>query len=129
MYKSSAPDKFPRFSNLNSGCVVQGGKDIRYHGLLVNVDAEDLFLLVDTDNTVGCLVLRSYKDSLAGNTVHVYASARFKIMEMNKTLFRYEVGYLHGHWNVVCCFGWEVDINGFLDEWGIRSGVVVSNNM
>ena len=91
--------------------------------------------LFDTDDTVGHLVLRSYKDSLAGNTVHVYASTRFEIVEMDKTVFRYEVDdamllrYLHGHWEVVRCLGWEVDIHGFLDEWRIRSGVVDFNNM
>jgi hypothetical protein len=116
-------------------CVVQSGKDIRYYSLLIDVDAEDLSLLVDTDDTVGRLVLRSYKDSLAGNTVHVYASARFEIIKVNETVFRYEVDdamllrYLHSHWEVVRCFGWEVDIHGFLDEWRIRSGVVDFNNM
>jgi hypothetical protein len=91
--------------------------------------------LFDTDDTVGHLVLRSYKDNFTGNTVYVYASARFEIIEMDKTVFRYEVDdamllrYLDGHWDVVRCFGWEVDIDGFLDEWGIRSGVVDFNNM
>jgi len=86
-------------------CVIQGGNDIRDCGLLVDVDAEDLSLLVDT---VGRLVLRSYKDSLAGN--------------MNKTVFCLDdamlLRYFHGYWEVVRCFGWEVDTNGFLDEWG-----------
>jgi hypothetical protein len=86
-------------------CVIQGGNDIRDCGLLVDIDAEDLSLLVDT---VGRLVLRSYKDSLAGN--------------MNKTVFRLDdamlLRYLHGYWEVVRCFGWEVDTDGFLDEWG-----------
>lgn len=55
----------------------------------------------------GRLVLHSYKDSLAGNTVHVYASARFEIVKVNKTVLRYEVDdamllrYLHSHWEVV----------------------------
>lgn len=54
---------------------------------------------------------------------------------MNKAVFCYEVDdsvlarYLHGHWEVVHCFGWKVDIDGFLDEWGIRSGVIDFNNM
>src|SRR5882762_8863259 len=79
MYRSSAPGKF---------CVVWGGKDIRYYGLLIDVDTEDLSPLVDTNDTVGCLMLCSYKDSLAGNTVHVYTSARFEIIKVNKTVLR-----------------------------------------
>jgi len=116
-------------------CVIQGGKDIRDYGLLVSVNAEELSLLVNTNDTVSCLMLCSYKYSLTRNTVHVYASARFKIVKMNKTVFRYEVDdavllrYLHGHWEVVHCFRWEVDIDGFLAEWGIRRSVVNFNNM
>jgi hypothetical protein len=72
-------------------CVVQGGKDTRGYDLLIDVHAEDLSLLVDTDDTVGRLVLCSYKDSFSGNTVHVYASTRFEIVEMDKTVFRYKV--------------------------------------
>jgi hypothetical protein len=84
VYRSSAPEKFPQLSNLNTSSVfVQGGEDIRDYGLLVDVDVEDLSLRVDTGDTVGRLVLRSYKDSLARNTIHVYASTSFEIVEMN----------------------------------------------
>ena len=45
--------------------VVQGSEDIGNDGGLVDVHAEDLALLVNANNTVGCFVLRSDEDSLA----------------------------------------------------------------
>lgn len=37
--------------------------------------------------------------------------------------------YLHSHRKVVCGFRWEINVDGFLDEWRIRDSVVNFDNM
>ncbi len=92
--------------------------------MLVNVDAKNLAFLVNPDDAVRCLMLGSHEDGLAGDTVHIYASARLEIIEVNDAVFFHQVndpmllGYSHGDWEVVRSFGWEVDIDCFLDEGG-----------
>jgi hypothetical protein len=39
------------------------------------------------------------------------------------------LGYLHGDWEVVRSFGWEVDIDCFLNEGGIRSSMIDFHDM
>ena len=53
--------------------VVQGCQDIWNNGLLIDVDARNLTFLVDTNNTVGRLILRRDEYSLSRDTVHVDA--------------------------------------------------------
>lgn len=59
------------------------------YGLLVDIDAEDLTFLVDSNDTVCRLVFRGHKDSLTRNMVRVHISARLEIIEMNEAVFDY----------------------------------------
>jgi hypothetical protein len=85
MYRSSASGKFPRLANLNASSMLF--RVVRIQGIMIYSSTSTLrtcpFLLTP--------MLRSYKDNFAGNTVHVYASIRFEIVEMDKTVFCYEV--------------------------------------
>jgi hypothetical protein len=80
-------------------------------------------------------MLRSHKDGLARDTIHVDTGPRFEVVEMDETVFRHEIddtmllGNLHGNWEVVCGFRWEVYIDGLLDEWRIRSGMINFDDM
>jgi hypothetical protein len=50
-----------------------------------------LAFLVNPDDAVRCLVLGSHEDGLAGDTVHIYASARLEIIKVNETVFCHQV--------------------------------------
>ena len=60
--------------------IIQRCQNIRNNGLLVNIDAEDLALLVHANDTVCCIVLGCYKDGFSGDTVHIDTCARFKVV-------------------------------------------------
>ena len=115
--------------------VVQGRKDIGNDGRLVDVHAEDLALLVNTNNAVGHFVLRSDEDILAGYTVHVDARARFEVVQMNEAVLRDEVddtmflGDLHGHWEVVGCLSGEEHVDSLLRKHGVGRVVINLDNV
>ena len=80
-------------------------------------------------------MFRSHKDGLARDTIHVDTGTRFEVVEMDETVFRHKIddtmplGNLLGDWEIVCGFRWEVYIDGLLDEWRIRSGMVNFGDM
>jgi hypothetical protein len=111
-------------------CVVEGREDVRNDSLFVNVHAQDLTFFVNANYAICRLVLRSHKYSFPGDTVHVYASARFQVVKVDETIFCHEVydvvllGNLHRYWEVVGSFRREVDINRLLCKRRI-GGIVV----
>ena len=67
--------------------IVQCREDIRNDGIFVDIHAQNLALLVDTNDTVRSLVFSRNEDGLAGNPVHVDTRARFEVVEVNETVF------------------------------------------
>lgn len=100
--------------------IVQHIEDIRNDRLLVDVDAEHLSLLVDTNNSVGCLVFGSDEDGLPADTVHVKACPAFKVVQVDEAVFGDEVddavlfGDLHSDREVVLCLCGEEYVYGLL---------------
>lgn len=115
--------------------VVWVGEDVWDHSLLVHIDTENLTLFVNTDDTVRRLVLRGHEDSLSGDTVHIDAGPRLKIVKVDETILCDEVnnsmllGNLHGDGKVIGSLRGKVHIDGLLDEWWVRSGMINLNNM
>ena len=110
--------------------VVERGQDVWYNRLLINIHAENLALLVDSDDSIGGLVLSGDEDGLARDTVHIDARASFQVVKVDKAILGDHVddavflGYLHGHGEIVRGLWREIDINVLL---GIRriGGLVV----
>ena len=71
--------------------VIKCREDVGDDGLLINVDAEDLTLLVDTNDTVGRLVVGGDKNRFTGNAVHVDAHAGFKVVKVDEAVLCDEV--------------------------------------
>lgn len=111
-------------------CVVEGAQDVWDNRLLIYTDREHLTLPVYPNNAVRSFVLCGDEYGLPGDTVHVYASTRLEIIQVDKT----ELGdqeydsvllrHLDGHGEVVRCFGREVNVNSLLDEGRIGCGVI-----
>ena len=105
--------------------IVQCRKDIRDNGILVNVHAKNLTLLVYTDDTMRSLVFSRDEDCLAGDSVHVDTGARFEIIEMNEAVFRDEVDNsvlfrdLHRDREIVRRLWREVNVNLLFCEHGV----------
>lgn len=116
-------------------CVVERGEDVGDDCLLVDVDTEHLAFLVNTNDTVGGIMLSSDEDGFARDTVHVDTGTGLEVVEVNESVFSDEVddtmllGDLHSDWEIICRFRGEIDIDGLLDEWWVWVGVVDFNNV
>jgi hypothetical protein len=71
--------------------IVQCREDIRNDGILVDIHAQNLTLLVHADDTMRSLVFSRDEDGLAGNSVHVDTRARFEVVEVDEAVFRDQV--------------------------------------
>ena len=77
----------------------------------------------------------SDEDGLATDTVHIDTCTGFEVVEVDKAIFRNKIddavgfGNLHGNGEVVCSFGWEVDIDGLFDKGWIGVLVVDFDDM
>ena len=115
--------------------IVESREDVRDDGLLIDVDAENLALLVDTNDSVRALMLSSDEDGLARDTVHVDARARLEVVDMDEAVLGDEVDDavllrdLHSYWEIVCCLWREEHVNSLLLEYRISCLVVDFNNM
>lgn len=115
--------------------ICQDVKDIRDHRLLVDANAEDLPALVDTDDTVRCLVLGRDEYSLATDSVHVEAYTRLEVVKVNEAILGDEVNdavllrHLHGDREVIWCFSGEENVDSLLREHRVRSVVVNFNDV
>lgn len=67
--------------------IVQRGENIRNDGIFVDIHAQNLTLLVHTNDTIRSLMLGRDEDSLSGNSVHVDACAGFEVVEVDETVF------------------------------------------
>ena len=110
--------------------VIQCGEDIRNDGILIDVNAQNLTLLVNTDDTMRSLMFCSNEDGLSGNSVHVNACTRFKVIEVNESVFRDQVNDsvlfrdLHRDGEIVGRLWREVDVDLLFSEGGIRGLMV-----
>lgn len=115
--------------------VVECCQDIRDHRVVVDADAEDLSLPVDTEDSIAGVVFASHEDSLAGDTVHVDAGTGLEVIEMDETVLRREVndavslGDLHGDGEIIGRLGREVNVDGFLRERRVGRLVVNLHNV
>lgn len=115
--------------------VVQHVEDVWDDCLLVHIDAEDLTLLVDTNDTVCRLVLGGDEDSLTANTVHVDTCTAFQVVQVNESILGDEIdnavllGDLHRHREVVLCLSREEYVYGFFGKDWIGSSVVNFDNV
>lgn len=115
--------------------VVEGGQDVRNDGLFVDIDAENLTFLVDTNDTVCRLVLGRDEDGFTRDTIHVDTCTGFQVVEMDEAKLCHEVDdsmlfrNLHGHGEIAGCFWREINIDILLGEWWVRSLVVDFNDM
>jgi len=105
--------------------IVQRREDIRNDGILVDIHAQNLTLLIHADDTVRSLVFSRDEDSLAGNPVHVDTRARFKVVEVDEAVFRDQVDNpvsfrdLHRNREIVRRLWREIDVDLFFGEYGI----------
>jgi len=100
--------------------VVEGGENVGDHHLLIDRDAQDLSLSVDTDDTASRLVFASDEHGFARDSVHVETSSRFEVVKVDETVLGDEVDDavtsrdLHGDGEIVGGFGREEDVDCFL---------------
>lgn len=100
--------------------VVERAENVRDDRVLIHADAEHLALFVDTNDTIRRLVLSSDENGLAGDTVHVDACARLKVVEVNEAELGDQVrnamlfGHLHSDGEVVGGLRREVDVHRLL---------------
>lgn len=105
--------------------IVQCREDIRDDGILVDVHAQNLTLLIHTDDTMRSLVFGRYEDGLARNSVHVDARARFEVVEVDEAVFCDQVDNsvlfrdLHRDREIIRCLWREVDVDLFFGKHGI----------
>ena len=117
------------------GCVAEGINDVRNDVLFRNANAENLTLSIDTDDAACCLVIGGDEDGLSRDTVHVYADARFEVVEVNKAVFGDEEDdavpsrNLHCNGEVIGGFGREENINGLLLKGRIGWIMINLDNM
>ena len=110
--------------------VVQCREDIRNDGILVDIYAQDLTLLVHTDDTMRSPMFSRDEDSLAGNSVHIDARAGFEVIEVDEAVFCDEVDDsvlfrdLHRNWEIVRRLWREVDVDLLFGEHGILGLVI-----
>lgn len=103
--------------------------------LLVNADAENLALAVDTDDTVHLLVGGSGEDGVARDTVHVDALAGLDLVQVNEAELGDEVDDtvllrdLHSDGEVVGRLWGEEDVDGLLRERRVGGLVADLDNM
>ena len=100
-----------------------------------NANTENLTLSVDTDDAACRLVVGGDENRFSRDTVHVYADARFKVVEVYKAVFGDEEDDavssrdLHCNREVIGCFGREEDINCLLLEGRIIRIMIDLDNM
>ena len=110
--------------------VVQRREDIRNDGILVDIHAQNLTLLVHADDTMRSLMFSRDEDGLAGDSVHVDARAGFEVVEVDETVFCDQVDNsvlfrdLHCDREIVRRFWREVDVDLFFCEHWIRGLVI-----
>lgn len=101
--------------------------DVRHDGVLVNADRQHLSLPVDSNDTVRSLKFGSSENRLSRDSVHVYTLSRLDLIQVDETEFCDEVddtvfgGDLHSDREIVCRFGREEYIDGFLLEGWVGS--------
>jgi hypothetical protein len=109
--------------------VVERLEDIRNDGRLVNCHRENLAALVDANYTVRLLVFCGYKDGFSRNTIHIYASTGFQIIEVNEAKLCDEVDdsvllrHLHRNWEIVRRLWRKINIDCLFGEG--RIGLLV----
>jgi len=105
--------------------VVQCREDIRNDGILVDVHAQNLTLLIYADDTMRRLVFSRDEDGLSGNSVHIDTRARFEIVEVDEAVFCDQVDDsvpfrdLHRNREIVRRLWREVDVDLLFGEDGI----------
>jgi hypothetical protein len=105
--------------------IVQCREDIRNDGVLVDIHAQNLALLVHADDTVRGLMFSRDEDGFAGNSVHVDTCARFEVVEVNEAVFCDQIDDsvlfcdLHCNWEIVRRLWGEVDVDLLFGEYGI----------
>ena len=115
--------------------VIKYGEDIRNDGILIDVNAQNLSLLVNADDAMRSLVFCSNEDGLPRNSVHIDASTRFEVIEVNKAVFRDQIDDsvlfrdLHRDGEIVGRLWREVDVDLLFDEGGIWGLMVDLYNM
>lgn len=71
--------------------VVECRQDVRNDRLFINVHAQNLALLVNTDETLRCLVFSRNEDGFARDSIHVDAGTGFEVVQMDETIFGDEI--------------------------------------
>jgi len=110
--------------------IVQCREDIRDDGILVDVHAQNLTLLIHADDAMRSLVFGRDEDGLAGNSVHVDTCAGFEVVEVDEAVFCDQVDNsvlfrdLHRNREIVRRFWREVDVDLFFGEHGIWGLVI-----
>lgn len=110
--------------------IVKRVKDVGDERGFVDADAEDLTLLVDTNDTIRGFVFSRYEDCLARNSVHVNADTALEIVEVNETVLGDQIDDsvflrdLHRYREVVVGFWREVYVDSLLGERRVWVGVV-----
>lgn len=105
--------------------IVQCREDIRNDGIFVDIHAQNLTLLVHTDDTVRSFMFSRDEDGLAGNSVHVDTRARFEVVEVNEAVFCDQVDNsvlfrdLHRDREIVGSLWGEVDVDLLFGEHGV----------
>ncbi len=71
--------------------VVEGGEDIGYHRVVVDIHAEDLTLLVHPNDAVGRFVFCGDEDGVTADAVHVDVGTGLEVVEVDEAVFGDEV--------------------------------------
>lgn len=71
--------------------IVEGGENVGDHNFLIDSDAQDLSLSVDTDDTTSRLVFASDEHGFSRDSVHVETSSSFEIVKVDETVLGDEV--------------------------------------
>lgn len=104
--------------------------DIRHNVGLVQADAENLSLLVDSNDTASQFVLCRSKDGVSRDTVHVKTLSSLQVVQMDETILGDEVDdsvafrNLHRDREIVDGLGREENIGCLLLEDRVRCVVI-----
>ena len=113
--------------------LIEHTHDVWYHVRLVQANTQDLTLLVDSDDSSSQFVFGGRKDGVPGNSVHVKALPGLKVVQVDESVFRYEINDtmtfrdLHSDGEIASGFGREEHISSLLREYWI-GGVVIDFN-
>ena len=115
--------------------IVQCREDIRDDGILVDVHAQNLTLLIHADDTMRSLMFGRDEDGLAGDSVHVDTCARFEVVKVDEAVFCDQVDNsvlfrdLHRNREIVRRLWRKIDVDLFFGEHGIWGLMVDLYNM